>query len=378
MKHTANRLLALVLALALALALSAAAFADGSAVLRYELTSDGKSSITVSTGDVVEVKFTIRRTDSDGAYQLNAMDNDVEYDKTFFEPVDVTVVKSGEGHPAAAFDQRLVKEQAIVRINDYTGSYAAEELICTFRLRVKATSGSTVIRSSECLAYDAAGTKLTVETQDLTVSFPAPPAPSGGDTETKPCDGGDNCPSRHLVDVDKTQWYHEAIDYVIVKSLMQGMSATTFEPNTPTTRGMIVTILHRLEGEPAAANTAEFTDVPENQWYAKAVAWAAENGIVLGFGDGSFGPMQTITREQFAAIMMRYCDYKGYDTAARADLSGYTDAGNISTWAVENMRWANAAGLITGRSETTLVPGGSATRAEAAQILMRFLRSLEG
>lgn len=379
MKHTAKRVLALALALLLLAAFGGSVFAAGPAALRYELTSDGVSAVTVGTGDEIEVQFTIRRTDADAAYKLNAMDNDVEYDSAFFEPVGTpTLEKSGEGHPAAAFDRRIANGQAIVRVNDYTGDYAAEELICSFRLRVIATGGSTVIRSSECLAYDETGAKLAVTAQDLTVSFPAPPAPSGGGSVEAPCDGGDDCPSRHLTDVDKTRWYHEAIDFAVSNGLMQGMSASSFEPDTPTTRAMIVTILHRLEGSPAPASASGFGDVPADAWYAEAVAWAAENGIVLGFGDGGFHPMESITREQFAAIVMRYCERKGLDTAERADLSGFTDAAVISGWALNAMRWANAVGLISGRSETLLAPRGSATRAEAAQILMRFLLSQKG
>lgn len=135
---------------------------------------------------------------------------------------------------------------------------------------------------------------------------------------------------------------------------------------------MLVTILYRAEGEPEVSSENPYTDVAEGTWYSDAVAWADANGIVKGFGDGTFGPNENITREQIAAIMMRYADYKGVDTGARADLSGYADADDISDWAYENMQWANAEGLITGRSNNMLVPQGNTTRAETAAILMRF------
>ena len=112
-----------------------------------------------------------------------------------------------------------------------------------------------------------------------------------------------------------------------------------------------------------------------DQWYTDAVIWAASNGIVKGYGNGKFGPADTLTREQFATILHRYAAYKGYDTSKRAALSTYTDAASISVWARDAMQWANAEGLIRGRTETTLVPKGSATRAEAAAILMRFLET---
>ncbi len=135
---------------------------------------------------------------------------------------------------------------------------------------------------------------------------------------------------------------------------------------------MLVTILYRAEGEPEVSGENPYTDVAEGTWYSDAVAWADANGIVKGFGDGTFGPNENITREQIAAIMMRYADYKGVDTGARADLSGYADADDISDWAYENMQWANAEGLITGRSNNMLVPQGNTTSAETAAILMRF------
>ena len=156
---------------------------------------------------------------------------------------------------------------------------------------------------------------------------------------------------------------------------MNGMSATTFEPNSTTTRGMIVTMLYRLENEPAAAS-AGFTDVAAGQWYTDAVNWAAANNIVNGYGDDQFGPTDTITREQMMAILYRYAQYKGYDVTASADLSAYTDAANISSYAVSAMQWAVGEGLINGITDTTLVPGGSATRAQVAAILMRFCENV--
>ena len=140
---------------------------------------------------------------------------------------------------------------------------------------------------------------------------------------------------------------------------------------------MIVTILWRLEGSPAVSSANPFTDVAKGAWYTDAITWAAANGIVNGKGGGKFGPTDTLTREQFATILYRYAkDYKGYDVSAAADISGYTDAGRVSSWALDAVKWANAEGLVNGRTPTTLVPGGSASRAEAAAIFMRFLGSL--
>ena len=136
-----------------------------------------------------------------------------------------------------------------------------------------------------------------------------------------------------------------------------------------------MTILHRLEGQPAAGEAA-FSDVPAGQWYTEAVAWAAANSIVNGVSDTTFAPNDPVTREQMAAILYRYAQYKGYDVTASGDLSGYTDAGAIRPYAEAAMAWANGAGLITGVSDTTLQPRGNSTRAQVATILMRFCQKV--
>ena len=137
-----------------------------------------------------------------------------------------------------------------------------------------------------------------------------------------------------------------------------------------------MTILYRLEGSPAVTGTSAFVDVPAGQWYTDAVNWAAANQIVKGTSATTFAPNDSITREQMAAILYRYAQYKGYDVTASADLSAYTDAAIISSYAVSAMQWAVGEGLINGITDTTLVPGGSATRAQVAAILMRFCENV--
>ena len=150
---------------------------------------------------------------------------------------------------------------------------------------------------------------------------------------------------------------------------MTGVSANEFAPEATTTRAMIVSMLARLEGV-ESANNAGFADV-SNEWYATAVNWAANVGVVNGYEDGTFKPNTAITREQLAAILMNYAQYKGQDVSARADLNGYTD--QPSTWAEEAMQWAVAEELITGVTNDELQPQSSATRAQVAAILQRFL-----
>lgn len=180
------------------------------------------------------------------------------------------------------------------------------------------------------------------------------------------------CPSEMYTDVNTEAWYHEGVDFAIENKLMVGTGADTFAPDATTTRAMVVTILYRLEGEPAVTKDIKFGDVPAGTWYTDAVNWAAANGIVNGYGDGKFGPDDTITREQMAAILYRYASYKGYSVSDLANLTGYTDAASVSEWASTAMRWAVAEGLIEGTSATTLSPSGDSTRAQVATILMRF------
>lgn len=175
-----------------------------------------------------------------------------------------------------------------------------------------------------------------------------------------------------FTDVADGDWFSDVVRYVYEQGLMTGTSDREFSPNLTTTRGMIVSILNRLEGGPTA-ESAGFTDVQGGDWYADAVNWAASEGIVVGFEDNTFRPNDLITREQLAAIFCNYAEWKGMDSSSRADLSNYNDAASISSWAAETVQWAIAEGLITGMPGNLLEPQGSATRAQVAAILERFL-----
>lgn len=180
----------------------------------------------------------------------------------------------------------------------------------------------------------------------------------------------------NFADVAADAWYADAVQYVYENGMMSGTSETTFSPDLTTTRGMIVTILYRMENEPAVTGTTAFTDVAADQYYANAVAWAAQNGIVSGTTATTFAPNNAITREQMAAILYRYAQFKGYDVSVKADLSVYTDAAQVSTYATDAMAWANGAQLITGTSQTMQTPASNATRAQVATILMRFCENI--
>jgi hypothetical protein len=176
-----------------------------------------------------------------------------------------------------------------------------------------------------------------------------------------------------FTDVSESDWFYDAVRFVHENGLIVGTGGTAFSPQANTSRGMIVTILYRLEGTPGAgANT--FSDVAAGKYYTDAVAWAAENEIVSGYGDGKFGPEDAITREQMAVILMNYAKFKGYDVSMSTDLSKYTDEGSISSWAKDAISWANAAGLIRGDS-AKLTPAGYAERCQVAAILQRFIEN---
>ena len=179
-------------------------------------------------------------------------------------------------------------------------------------------------------------------------------------------------------DVLPDNWAYEAVEYVNEKGLMSGVGGGSFSPGQPTTRGMLVTILYRMEGEPEYENTGaiRFTDVNDDAWYAKGVYWAAENGIVKGVGDGRYLPEDPGTREQMAAIFHRYAGYKGYDVTAQGDLSAFTDAASVGDWAREALIWAVDKELINGMGDGTVNPRGTATRAQTAAILMRFCETV--
>ena len=173
-------------------------------------------------------------------------------------------------------------------------------------------------------------------------------------------------------DVKTTRWSYADIMYVTENGLMNGTSADKFAPAETMTRAMVVTVLYRLQGEPKIQFSTKFSDVKANKWYSDAVTWAAEKDVVNGVGDGKFAPMETITREQLAAIIQRYAPMEHIITEERADITGYADYKRVHDYARESMAWANAVGLITGKTESTLAPREGATREQFAAILRRF------
>lgn len=193
---------------------------------------------------------------------------------------------------------------------------------------------------------------------------PQKPETSQGDSWNNP-----------FTDVPKGAWYNDAVRYVYENGLMVGLAPNNFGANVTTDRGQLVTMLWRMAGEPQATNGADFSDVPSNAYYANAVAWAAENGITSGFEDGTFRPQTGLSREQMAALFMKYAEATGVDTSVRADISSYTDI-NPNSWSYDALSWAKAVGLLSGVSDTTMAPQATATRAQIAAVLQRYCETV--
>ena len=175
-------------------------------------------------------------------------------------------------------------------------------------------------------------------------------------------------------DVSWDHWAYTAIKRMYTRGLMVGVNETTFAPGQEMSRAMLAVILYARAGQPAVEAANPFTDVPADSWYTDAVIWAAENGIVSGFGDGTFRPNDALTRAQAAVMLCAFAAFTQDDVTARADLSAYSDAGQIPSWAMDAMQWANARQLIIGRDSAHLAPTAATTRAEMASILSAYIR----
>lgn len=215
---------------------------------------------------------------------------------------------------------------------------------------------------------------VTTASYTVTVTTAALPTPIKPAVDnTKPA--SDSKPKLPFTDVSTSDWFYSDVMFVYENGLFSGTDSRSFSPNASMTRAMLVTVLYRLEGEPVGTGSSSFSDVRSGSYYEKAVAWAAANGIVTGTGSTSFSPDAKVTREQLAAILYRYAQYKKQDTDAGAKLDSFSDAGNVSGYASEALSWAVSEGLINGASGR-LMPKGDATRAQVAAILHRFVENV--
>ncbi|MPM13713.1 Endo-1,4-beta-xylanase A [bioreactor metagenome] len=178
-------------------------------------------------------------------------------------------------------------------------------------------------------------------------------------------------------DVSDSDWFAQEVEVVTGVGLMSGSEDGYFLPQLPVSRGMVVTVLYRMEGMPAVNAAAAFSDVAEGEWYADSALWAQTVGIAAGYDDGRFGPDDPVTREQLAVFLFRYASFRGMEIA-QGVLGGFRDEGSVSSWALEGMKHAVGAGLLTGGGGAALDPRGTATRAQLAVILFRILTPVSG
>ena len=233
-----------------------------------------------------------------------------------------------------------------------------------------------VFELASLVVADEDGNALKLElSADGTYSFEMP----AGDVTVHAafeCDGGELCPSHGFTDVDQSQWYHAAIDWAVETKVLNGIGGTTLMmPDGEITRAQMAQVLWNVEGRPAATEDEPFSDVSDADWFADAVAWVSQEGIFQGY-DGAFDPDAELTREQAAAVLMRWAASNGEDVSGRADLSGFPDADGVSEWAVESVQWAVDAGVLQGVANpdgtTTVSAQGTATRAQVAALMMRL------
>lgn len=228
----------------------------------------------------------------------------------------------------------------------------------------------------ELTATDSGGNKIELtKVSDTEYTFSMPRSDVTVSASFRAISHEDNCPSADYTDVDTGAWYHEAIDFAIENDLMNGVGDNLFNPDGNLSRAMMVRILWNMEDQPTNVS-GSYSDVVAGAWYEKAVLWATANNIVNGYPDGSFGPDNSITRQEMAAILYRYAQFKEYDMTAEDDLTRFPDGDETAEWAETFVRWAVAEGLLNGGDDGTLDPAGTATRAEVAQIFMNYCEKI--
>lgn len=314
--------------------------------------------VTVGSGQSITIPETVTLTIGDGVTLT------VENGGTLTNDGEIVVEDGGQLDGDIDGDDEAVKHRYTVRFDANGGENVASQ---TVESGAEIELPQAVREGYDFLGWElndetyAAGEKYTVTSS---VTFTAQWQESDEDG-----DNGDEEWENPYADVSANQWFYAAVQYVSENNLMNGVAENAFGPDIHTTRGMLVTILHRIEGEPQAGEHS-FTDVAEDEYYADAVAWAAENDIVNGYSDTVFAPEKAMSREEMAVVLYRYAQYKGWDVSAQGDLSRYTDSESVSAWSAEAMTWAVGAKVMNGM-DGRLAPQGDALRSQTATVLMR-------
>ena len=314
--------------------------------------------VTVGSGQSITIPETVTLTIGDGVTLT------VENGGTLTNDGEIVVEDGGQLDGDIDGDDEAVKHRYTVRFDANGGENVASQ---TVESGAEIELPQAVREGYDFLGWElndetyAAGEKYTVTSS---VTFTAQWQESDEDG-----DNGDEEWENPYADVAANQWFYAAVQYVSENKLMNGVAENAFGPDIHTTRGMLVTILHRMEGEPQAGEHS-FTDVAEDEYYADAVAWAAENDIVNGYSGTVFAPEKAMSREEMAVVLYRYAQYKGWDVSAQGDLSRYADSESVSAWSAEAMTWAVGAKVMNGM-DGRLAPQGDALRSQTATVLMR-------
>lgn len=314
--------------------------------------------VTVGSGQSITIPETVTLTIGDGVTLT------VENGGTLTNDGEIVVEDGGQLDGDIDGDDEAVKHRYTVRFDANGGENVASQ---TVESGAEIELPQAVREGYDFLGWElndetyAAGEKYTVTSS---VTFTAQWQESDEDG-----DNGDEEWENPYADVTANQWFYAAVQYVSENNLMNGVAENAFGPDIHTTRGMLVTILHRMEGEPEAGEHS-FADVAEDKYYADAVAWAAENDIVNGYSDTVFAPEKAMSREEMAVVLYRYAQYKGWDVSAQGDLSRYADSESVSAWSTEAMTWAVGAKVMDGM-DGRLAPQDDALRSQTATVLMR-------
>lgn len=359
------------------------AYIDGTAYPTLQAAADAAKStdvISVKSGASHELNFTTTKsvkvkneTGADITVKFNGTDKGVAAGAT--ETFSYTKPSSGGSSGGSSSGKTTYKvTTSAVNNGGVNASPSSAEKGATITITLSPDKG---YKLDKLTVTDGSGkTVSTVKKSDTVYTFTMPAsAVKVGVSYVKATE----TPSKtKFNDVSANDWFASAVDYVTGKGMMNGTADNTFSPKANTTRGMVVTVLYRLENQPSTS-AASFTDVASGAYYANAVAWANANGIVSGYGSGKFGPNDKVTREQLAAILYRYAQYKKYDVSVGEDTNilSYNDAQSISSYAIPAIQWACGAGVVTGKSGNKLDPKGNATRAEVAAMLMRFCENVK-
>ncbi len=388
---------------------TAAFAADSSKSYDFYAAVNGQESVEIQKGDSLNLKVTLKQTSSDGPMTMYAVNDSIRFNSELLQLDEKSIaVKNGITYTVNPLSGSW-SGWTDINIGVYSKAAEGDEWNNSevlFEAKFTATkAGSAVIQQRSAAMYTITG----MDTYNVTVNSPSVTVKSstaaggsnssnsgngsqsgntGGGTSSAP---GNSAPAPNTTpdagtsenvfsDVSAGAWYADAVKYVTGNELFNGTGKNTFSPNAQMTRAMMVTVLHRMAGKPAASGTQKsFSDIAPGMWYTDAIAWASENGIVNGYSNGTFGVNDSVTREQLAAILYRYAVNAGIQaevTASSGAADGFADSGKISSYARTAVEWAVEKGLVNGKGNNRLDPAGTATRAELAAILMRFNESI--